>query len=105
MKNEGAREKLTKQVVSMTEEKVKEMVAWMRSTGVGRARHARKRRTPLQEFKGNLASMTNEDVKEMLTGTRQERPGYLASLMHLPASALRAIAKMLGWHHAEKESG
>jgi hypothetical protein len=105
MRNEGAREKLMKQVVSMTEEKVEEMVAWMRTRGVGGARHARKRRTPRQEFKGNLASMTNEDVKEMLTGTRQEHPGYLASLMRLPVLVLKAIARMLGWHQTEKQSG
>lgn len=104
MRNKGAREKLMTQVVSMTEEKVKEMVAWMRSRGVGGARRRRKRRTPLQEFKGNLASMTNEDVKQMLTGTGQERPGYLASLMHLPILVLQAIARMLGWHRTENRS-
>jgi hypothetical protein len=102
MRNDGAREKLMKQVVSLTEEKVKEMVAWMRSRGVGGARHRRKRRTPLQEFKGNLASMTNEDVNEMLTETRQERPGCLASLTHLPALVLGAIANIVGWRHTEK---
>ncbi len=104
MKNAGAREKLMKQVVSMTEEKVTEMVAWMRSKGVGRARHARKRRTPLQEFKGNLASMTDANVKEMQAETGQEHPGYLASLIHLPASVLSAVAKMAGWRHPEKPS-
>ena len=104
MRNEGAREKLKKQVVSMTEEKVKGMVAWMRSKGVGRARHARKRRTPLQEFKGNLESMTNEEVTEM-EGTRPKHPGYLASLMRLPVLVLKAIARMLGWHQTEKQSG
>ena len=105
MRNEGAREKLKKQVVSMTEEKVKKMVAWMRSKGVGRARHARKRRTPLQEFKGNLASMTDERVEDMVAATRQKHPGYLASLMRLPALVLKAIAGRLGWHQTEKQSG
>jgi hypothetical protein len=96
MRNEGAREKLMKQVVSMTEEKVKEMVAWMRSNSIGRARHARKRRTPLQEFKGNLASMTNESVKDMVVATRQKPPRYLASLIRMPALVLETIARMLG---------
>ena len=104
MSNKGARERLMTQVVSMTEEKVKEMVAWMRSSGAGGARRRRKKQTPLQEFKGNLVSMTNEDVKKMLTGTGQERPGYLASLMRLPALALKAIAKMVGCDRTEKGS-
>ena len=103
--DEGPREKLMKQVASMTEDKVKEMVAWMRSKGIRRARHARKGRTPRQEFKGNLASMTNEDVTEMQAGTVRKRPGYLASLMCLPALVLKAIARMLGWRHTERQSG
>jgi len=99
MRNEGAREKLKKRVVSMTEEKVKEMVAWMRSR---RTLRVRRKQTPLQQFKGNLASMTDENVKEMLTGTRPKQPGYMASLVHLPALALSAIAKVLGWRHTER---
>ena len=101
MRSEGAREKLMRQVVSMTEEKVERMLAWMRSRRTG---HARRRRTPLQEFKGSLASMTDQEVKKMVAGTRQEKPGYLASLLHLSASALRAIAKMVGWQRTEKGS-
>jgi len=101
MRNEGAREKLKKRVVSMTAEKVKEMLEWMRSRPTG---HARRRRTPLQEFKRNLASMTNQEVREMVAGTRQERPKNPASLIHLAALALRAITKMVGWHHTEKQS-
>jgi hypothetical protein len=104
MRNEGARAKLMKQVVGMTEEKVKIMVAWMRSRGIRSIGRARRRQTPLQEFKGNLASMTDEGVKEMAAGTQQSHPGYLASLIHLPALALRAIAKMVGWQRTEKGS-
>ena len=105
MINEGPREKLMKQVALMTEEKVKEMVTWMRSKGIGRDRRARWRRTNLQEFKGNLTSMTDEKVKDMVAATRQEHPGYLASLMHLAASTLRAVAKMVGWQPKGKGVG
>lgn len=105
MRNEGARKKLMKQVVSMTVERVKEMVAWMRSKGIGRVRYDRKRRTALREFKEGLASMTNDEVTEMVGETRQKHVGYLASLMRLPALVLKAIAGRLGWHHTEKQSG
>jgi len=47
------------------------------------------------------ASMTEEKVSEMVAGTRQKRPRYLASLIHLPALALNAIAKMAGWQYTE----
>ena len=101
MRNEGAREKLKKRVASMTEEKVKELLAWTRSKRTGRAR---RRQTPLQEFKGNLESMTNEEVTEMMERTSPEQPGYLASLMHLPALALRVIAKTVGRGQAARKS-
>ena len=104
MRNHQAREKLMKQVVSMTEEKVTEMLAWIRSRGILRARRARKTQTSQQELKGNLASMSNQEVQEMVAATRQKHPRYLASLIRLPTLALVAIAKMVGWPHTEKQS-
>ena len=104
MRNEGARDKLLKQGVSMTEEKVKEAVAWMRSKGIGRVRYDRKRRTPLREFKEGLASMTNDEVTEMVAGTQQKPPRYLVSLIRLPGSTPRAVAKMVGWQPKGKGS-
>ena len=99
MRNEGAREKLKRRVASMTEEKVEQLLTWTRSRRAGRARRGQ---TPLQEFKGNLESMTNEEVTEMVEGTRPKQPGYVASIMHLPALAFGAIAKMACWHHTEQ---
>ena len=101
MKNQGAREKLTKQLVDMTEERMKGMLAWMRCRRTGRAR---RRQTPLQEFKWSLASMTNDEVKEMVAGTQERPPGYFAALILLPVLALGIIAKMFGWHLREKRS-
>ncbi|NLE27238.1 MAG: hypothetical protein GX625_18265 [Clostridiaceae bacterium] len=92
MRKEGARDALKKRVASMTEERVAQLVAWMRSKRTGRFR---RKQTPLQEFKGNLESMTNREVEEMLEGTRQRHSGYLASLIHLPTLALRTIVKMI----------
>lgn len=66
MRKEGARDALKKRVASMTEERVAQLVAWMRSKRTGRFR---RKQTPLQEFKGNLESMTNREVEEMLEGT------------------------------------
>ena len=97
MRNEGARDKLMKQVVSMTGEKVKEMAARMRSKGIGSVRYDRKKRTPLQECQENLALMTNDEVTEMVAGTQQNPPRHLVSLIRLAGSALRAVAKMVGW--------
>ena len=99
MRNEGAREKLKKRLVSMTEEKVRELLAWTRSR---RTRRARRRQTPLQEFKGDLESMTNEEVTEMVEGTQPKHPGYLASLVRLPALTLREIAQVVGWHRSDR---
>ncbi len=92
MRKEGARDALKKRVASMTEERVAQLVAWMRSKRTGRFR---RKQTPLQEFKGNLESMTNREVEEMLEGTRQRHSGYLVSLMHLPTLALRTIVKRI----------
>ncbi len=100
MRNEGARDKLKKQTELLTEEHVKDMLAWMRRRHTGRVR---KRQTPLQQFEGNLESMTNEEVTEMVEGTRKKRPGYLALLVHLPALALKAIVKILGRRQTEKQ--
>jgi hypothetical protein len=102
MRKEGARETLKKRLVSMTEERVAALLAWTRSR---RTKRARRGQTPLQEFKGDLESMTNEQVTEMVEGTRPKQPGYLASLMRLPALVLKAIAGRLGWHQTEKQSG
>ena len=102
MRSKKPRERLIEQVASMTEEKVKKMVAWMRSRHTG----SRKRRqTAQQEFEGRLASMTNEDIKEMVAGTQQKRPGFLASLLRLPGLTLRAIARMVGWQSTDKGPG
>jgi hypothetical protein len=101
MSNKGDRERLMAQVVSTTEEKVAELLARTRRR---RTKRARRGQTPLQEFKGNLASMTNEEVTEMVKGTRPKNPGYLASLMHLPIFVLQVIARMLGWHRTEHRS-
>ncbi len=90
MRKEGARDKLRKRVASMKEERVTQLLAWMRSKRPGRFR---RKQTPLNEFKGNLESMTNKEVEEMLEDTRKRRPGHLASLMQLPTLALRAIVK------------
>ena len=102
MRKEGEREKLKKRLVSMTGERVAELLAWTRSR---RTKRVRRGQTPLQEFKGNLESMTNEEVTEMVEGTQPKHPGYLASLVHLPVLVLKAIAGMLGWHQTEKQSG
>jgi len=102
MRNEGAREKLKKRVASMTEEKVKELLAWTRSKRTGRAR---RRQTPLQEFKGNLESMTNEEVTEMMERTSPEQPGYLASLSRLtnliPPTLGRSLSKSAGLFYCQ----
>ena len=101
MRNEGARDKLRKRANSLTEEHVKAMLVWVRSRHGGRVR---RRQTPLQEFEANLVSMTNADVEQMLAGTQQKRPRYLASLIRLPGSAIRAVAKMVGLQPAGRGS-
>ncbi len=69
MKKDRVREKFMKQVVSLTEEKAKEMLAWIGSRRTG---NARKKEQPLQELKRHLASMTDQEVKDMVEGTRQK---------------------------------
>ena len=95
MKKDGVREKLMKQVVSMTEEKVKEMLAWIRSRRTG---HTRRKEQPLQELKRNLASMTDQEVKDMVEGTRRKPSGCLSSLIFLPAFVPGMITKITTGH-------